>query len=443
VLATICWQGSLWTLDHLFWVDLALGPAIACLLAGLASGRPAPLLRALDARPLKSLGSSSYSLYLTHGPIVMVVYDKLVAGRVRQGVPAFLVTLALTLPLTILFARLFASVFETRFRQHLGWLGAARRHVWAWARFAGAALTFAVLIWRLGTGPFLDGLRTIDGAALAAAAGLAVVTTVCCAWRWKTVARGLGVELSLPAAVAAYYRSLFLNVTLPGGIAGDVHRGVSHGREVRDVSRGLRSVAWERLAGQLVQVLLTVAILLVLPSPVQSAMPTVAIALLVAVLGLALVARARLGGGRSKLARVRSAAAGDIRDALLARRAWLGIALASAVVVAGHAITFMIAARTAGVTASPSQMLPIALLVMVAMVLPNVGGWGPREGAAAWAFSAAGLGAQRGVATAVVYGVMVLVASLPGAAVLVAAWLRRSRLPGRPEMPLRERAAHA
>ncbi len=43
---------------------------------------------------------------------------------------------------------------------------------------------------------------------------------------------------------------------------------------------------------------------------------------------------------------------------------------------------------------------------------------------AAWAFSAAGLGAAQGVATAVVYGAMVLVASLPGAGVLVAEWLK-------------------
>ena len=82
-------------------------------------------------------------------------------------------------------------------------------------------------------------------------------------------------------------------------------------------------------------------------------------------------------------------------------------------------------------------MLPIALLVMLAMVLPSVGGWGPREGVTAWAFGAAGLGAQRGVATAVVYGVMVLVASLPGAAVLVVAWFRRTRPPARTEPPLR------
>jgi peptidoglycan/LPS O-acetylase OafA/YrhL len=120
VLAVIAWRGSVWTLDHLFWVDLALGPAVACLLAGLASGRPAPLLRLLDARPIRGLGASSYSLYLTHGPIVVVVYEKVVAGRVRQGVPAFVVSLALLLPLTIAFARVFARVFEIPFRRRRG-----------------------------------------------------------------------------------------------------------------------------------------------------------------------------------------------------------------------------------------------------------------------------------------------------------------------------------
>jgi hypothetical protein len=148
-----------------------------------------------------------------------------------------------------------------------------------WVRSAATAAVLAVLVWRVGTGPFLDGLRTVDGGALAAAAGLAVLTTVCCAWRWRIVARGLGVDLPMSTAVAGYYRSIFLNVTLPGGVVADA--------------------------------------------------------------------------------------------------------------------------------------------------LPNVGGWGPREGVTAWAFAAAGLGASRGVATAVAYGAMVFVASLPGAAVLAAAWVRR------------------
>jgi glycosyltransferase 2 family protein len=319
-----------------------------------------------------------------------------------------------------------------------------RRAVWRWASVLGPAATLGVLVWRLGTGPFVDGLRTVDGGALAAAVGIAVLTTVCCAWRWKIVARGIGVDLPLSTAVAAYYRSVFLNVTLPGGVVGDVHRGVSHGRDVRDVGRALRAVVWERSAGQVVQIVLTVAVLVALPSPVHSSMPAVAIVLALAALAVALTARAR-PTGRSTLARLRAAVGRELRGALLSRRAWPGIVIASALIVAGHALTFLIAARAVGVTAPPSRLLPIALLVMAAMVLPSIGGWGPREGVTAWAFGAAGLGAHRGVSTAVVYGVMVFVASLPGAAVLVAAWFRGTRRPGRRIDRRRphEEAAHA
>jgi uncharacterized membrane protein YbhN (UPF0104 family) len=209
-------------------------------------------------------------------------------------------------------------------------------------------------------------------------------------------------------------------------VVGDVHRGISHGRDTSDVGRGLRAVAWERSAGQIVQVVLTVAVLLVVPSPVRPVMPLAALALLAVAGGVALAARVRPAVG-SRWARLRGAAARELRDGLLARRAWPAIALASVLIVAGHAATFLIAARTAGATAPPSEMLALALLVLAAGALPNIGGWGPREGVTAWAFAAAGLGAPRGVATAVVYGVMVFVATLPGAAVLVAAWVRRTR----------------
>ena len=142
------------------------------------------------------------------------------------------------------------------------------------------------------------------------------------------------------------------------------------------------------------------------------------------VAGLAL-ACARAAAGAAPAVRVR--APSPATCARLWPRAWPAIALASALVVAGHVVTFLIAARTAGATAPLSQLLPLALLVLLAAALPNVGGWGPREGVTAWAFAAAGLGASLGVTTAVVYGVMVLVASLPGAAVLVAAWVRRTQ----------------
>ncbi len=300
------------------------------------------------------------------------------------------------------------------------------------ARLAAAAGTLGIVVWRLGTGPLLDGVRAVDGRALVAACAIGFITTVCCAWRWQVVARGLGIRLSLPAAVAAYYRSQFLNVTLPGGVAGDVHRGVANGRDVRDVGRGLRAVAWERGAGQGVQAVLTISILLVLPSPVRSSMPFVLLGLVAVVAGVVVVRAAPIGGW---WARTRSAVAADVRAGLLHPNAWPAITLASALVVLGHTVAFLVAARTAGVTASVSQLLPLSLLAMLAMVLPSIAGWGPREGATAWAFGSAGLGADRGAATAVVYGIMVLVASLPGALVLVGAWL--------PVAPRLKRAADA
>ena len=120
VFAAIWWQGSVWTLTHLLWVDLALGPAIACLLAGLATGQPTPLRRLLDSRPIRELGLSSYSLYLIHEPIVVFVYKRIVAERFHHGTPAFLVMVALVLPVTIVLARVFAYVFERPFLRHGG-----------------------------------------------------------------------------------------------------------------------------------------------------------------------------------------------------------------------------------------------------------------------------------------------------------------------------------
>jgi len=306
------------------------------------------------------------------------------------------------------------------------------RSVRRWAGPGVAVGVLAIAIWRIGGGPFVAGLKAVDGRAVLAAAAVVLVTTLCSAWRWTVVARGLGVRLSLRAAVAAYYRALFLNLTLPGGVAGDVHRGVRHGREVHDVGRALRAVVWERGAGQAVQLVLTISVLLVLPSPVHSSMPFVAGAAVAVVLGVVLLGRVRTGGAGSRWTRLRSAVTTDVRRGVLRRSALPAVVLSSVVVVVGHTVTFLIAARTVGVTAPISRLLPLALLALLGMVLPNIGGWGPREGVTAWAFAAAGLGADRGAAAAVAFGVMVLAASLPGAIVLVAAWLPLRRVSGRP-----------
>ena len=297
----------------------------------------------------------------------------------------------------------------------------------SWLRPLIGVAILTVLIWRVGTGPFLASLRLIDGRAIVAALAIGAVTTVCCAWRWTLVADGLGVHLPLRSAVAHCYRAVFLNSTLPGGVLGDVHRAVTHGRDAGDVRRGIRAVVWERTAGQLVQTVLAVVVLFALPSPVRAYLPDVLAVGLLATAVVLLLAWALPRRGPARWIGALRTARADIRDGLLARRNWPGIVLASAVVVAGHLATFLVAARVAGATAPLAQLVPLTLLALLAMGVPaNVGGFGPREGVAAWAFGAAGLTATQGVATAVVYGALVLVASLPGAAVLIA---RRVRIP--------------
>ncbi|HEX6150443.1 lysylphosphatidylglycerol synthase domain-containing protein [Nocardioides sp.] len=279
---------------------------------------------------------------------------------------------------------------------------------WGWV--AGAAVLGA-LAWWVGTEPFVSGLRALDAETLALGAALGVPVTVAAAWRWRLVARGLGVELPLRRATAACYRAQLLNSVLPGGVLGDVHRALDHGRGIDDVSRGLRSVAWERTLGQLVQGAVAVLVLVVLPSPVRASLPG-----LLTVLVVALVVLGVLAHGWSTL---RTDLAG-LRD----RRVWPGVVASSVVVVAGLVTTYVVAARAVGVSAPLASLVPLAILVLVAAAVPaNLAGWGPREGMAAWAFAAAGLGAEQGLATSVAFGVMVVVAVLPGAVVLlVGAW---------------------
>jgi len=304
-------------------------------------------------------------------------------------------------------------------------------------RVGGAAAVLLVLGHRVGAAPFQDGLRAVTPAAVAAAVAVTAVTTVCSAWRWQVIARALGVGLPPATAVGAYYRSQFLNSVLPGGIAGDVHRAVAHGRAAGDLGRGVRAVGWERSSGQVVQAVLTGVVLVALPSPVRPVLPVVAAGVAVAAAVAALVVRGAARRGASRVAAVARTVAGDVRHGLLARAVWPRVTVASVLVVAGHTTVFVIAARAAGAAAPLSELVPLALLVQTAMVIPlSVGGWGPREGAAAWAFAAAGLGAGTGVTVTTVFGVLSLAAVAPGLGVLVASAVRRRRPRRRTATPL-------
>lgn len=288
----------------------------------------------------------------------------------------------------------------------------------------GAALLVA-LVMRLGTGPVGEGLLALGPPLLGTALVLTVLTTVCSALRWQLVARYVGGGLTLGTAVAACYQSQLINLTLPGGVIGDVDRGLRQGRRVASVRGGLGAVLLERTAGQVVLVAVTVlALLVATPFALGGTTAGASAGGVTAAAGATPVAPGALVRGAALL----GGAALVIGSVLLARRVgWAfvaGVGLTSLGAVAGHVATLVVAARTVGVTLPLGRLVPLALVVLLVAGLPlNLAGWGPREGAAAWAFAAAGSSASEGLAVAVAYGAAVTVAALPG----VVGLLRRTR----------------
>lgn len=279
----------------------------------------------------------------------------------------------------------------------------------------------------VGAAPFLRGLLSLDAPTIVAAALLAAIATAAAAWRWRLVAVRLGAELRWTTAVGMYYRSQFLNTVLPGGVVGDIHRALAHAREVENIGGAARAVVIERTAGQVVQLALTVPIA----------------AFIGAQLGAHLLAPLAIGlGALGAVVLVVAAARGRVRDLLLREgrqlRSSVGsagtgvpVVIASVIVVACHVATFTLATAAVGIRVPPTRMLTLALVILLGASIPlNIGGWGPREGIAGWAFALAGFDASAGVAASTLFGVLTLISVSPGA-ILALVLARRTRQEGR------------
>jgi uncharacterized membrane protein YbhN (UPF0104 family) len=318
------------------------------------------------------------------------------------------------------------------------------RRLWPLLRLLAGVGVLAALVARVGSGVVVDGLRSIAPGSVLAALGLGLLTTLFSAWRWCLVARGLGLPLSLPRAVADCYRALFLNSVLPAGVLGDVHRAVSHGIQAGDVGRGIRAVVLDRVAGQVVVGVLGVGVLLTQPTLLSATVGDLipgrgvsvgVLAVLTAVIALA--ARTMRGTRAARLRHALRTSFADVRAGLLSRHTWPWVVLLSVATLAGYLALFVVAARAAGSHATLGQLLPLLVLGLLVMAVPlNIGGWGPREAVTTVAFGAVGFGATQGLTAAVVYGVLSLIACLPGLGVLVLRPRATSAPPGTSATPV-------
>jgi glycosyltransferase 2 family protein len=284
----------------------------------------------------------------------------------------------------------------------------ARHRGWTVVQVLVSVLLVALLVAAFGAEPFMRAVRAVDGPAVVVALLLGLVAVGAQADRWRRIAHGYAARPRVREAVSLTYEATFLNLVLPGGVAGDAVRALRHPTEEGARLRtGVTVVALERLLGTLVTVLgAAVALAVGGRTPVVTAL---------AFLGSAALLAALWPG----LRRVRP---GELARALVASLAMWGSLMA----------LFVYAGTTSVPGLSIGDALPLGAVCLAAMAVPvNVGGWGPRESATAVAAMLWGLPMVDGVTAAATYGVLALVGSLPGGALVLLAVLRSRRLGAR------------
>lgn len=299
--------------------------------------------------------------------------------------------------------------------------------IWRW---------LATLLVLAGLALFIDldrlwlELQRLPVVMLVPAVGLIALQVALSAWRWRYTAGRLDLDLPFRQAFLEYYLASFLNQVLPGGVMGDVGRAWRHSRQTVRTREAVHAVMIERLSGQCALLLLVVWALAWLSMSGQFFQGGAPNRLLlvtlgaVVIVGAGLIAVRCLMAGSNRVSHYLRDLVNDLSQSLLGWPA-LPIQLGtSLLVIASYLALFLLLASEAGyLTTWSSVLLVTALcsLLLLSMVVPvTVAGWGVREGAAALLWPLAGLPAEQGVALSVGYGALVLVASLPGLAVL---WL--------------------
>jgi uncharacterized membrane protein YbhN (UPF0104 family) len=290
-------------------------------------------------------------------------------------------------------------------------------------RWVLTAVLLGLLVWYLDTDRLIDELSRFSVLAVVLALLVSVGQVALSAWRWRFTARCLGLHLGFKAAVREYYLATFLNQVLPGGVLGDVNRGLRHGSGSGERAASLHAVMIERLSGQLVMfaVAIGAGVWLAATNPEVRELTGqwgggITVAIMVTILVLMLL----VFGGRlwRRFRNYLQTLGRDIYRGLLSPRV-LPVQMASSLaVVATYLGVFGLLSGSAYGIEGPFQaftLLALCSLLLLAMVIPlTVAGWGVREGAAAVLWPLAGLPAEQGVALSVGYGLTVLLSSLPG-----------------------------
>lgn len=257
------------------------------------------------------------------------------------------------------------------------------------------------------------------------------------ALRWVFISRGLSHGVEPRIAIIGYFEAMFFNQILPTGFGGDAIR------IVRAYDSGILAgwatigVLIDRAFGLLAVGLVLLAALVNHSSQVATA-PTFP---LIAACAALIVGGAAGAAGLGVVLRV-EALPGWTRPFVALLKAFAdvfrspkGLGYVFATLIASSGLTvasFMACASSLGVQVGWWDCAIILQGMVLASLIPiSIGGWGLREGAAIILFGALGIGTEAAAATSILFGLVLTVVGLIGAAVWMFSGYRRVDLAAR------------
>lgn len=301
-------------------------------------------------------------------------------------------------------------------------------HLKGLARLGLSTGLLLLLFLLLDAGEIARQLRSLDLVWALAGVLVLIVQVLLLTWRWRFTAQRLQLPMSYRHALREYYLGVFLNQLLPGGILGDISRAWRHARASARTRTAVHAVVLERIGVQAAMFAMALASLLAIPAlrPTGTLEHRFGIGLL-ALAGLS-AATWLLYRRSPRLRAVIAEFGADARRTFLPAPMALTQVGSAVLVVTANLAGYIAAVRALGLEIPLDLLLPLIAPVLLMMMLPiSIAGWGVREGAAALLWSLAGLDPAEAVAAAIVFGLLFLLAALPGGLALAGGLMQQTR----------------
>jgi uncharacterized membrane protein YbhN (UPF0104 family) len=269
-------------------------------------------------------------------------------------------------------------------------------------------------------------LAAIDPLLFAVAVGGEFISIVGVTLRWLLILGAIEITPGFMPALGIVFIGLFFNQALPSNLGGDAMRVWRLFRTGSALGRAVGSVMLDRIIALITLAMVVALGLLMSPGLIGDPAALSALWGVIGLVGLGTVALLTFDKLLLPLRRILpdrvvgagSALARDARASLLDARRGPAVILVSS---ANHLLTvtlIYLLALGLGIEVALVQLVALVPPVILISMLPiSFAGWGVREGAMVASLAYAGVPADGALALSVAFGVVVLISSLPGAAV--------------------------